>query len=186
MRKLIGALATGAMILAGSSFATISTAQAEPGGYRYGGGHYGGHYGGHSRGFRGGHHRGGRHHGGHGAGYALLGLGAGLLLYSAIDSANDRRATVRYGYDSRDAIVHGGGYYAPPSAARQVYEAKQPRYAPAPEAGQAYGQIASSCVQTREYQTTIVIAGEEKDAYGTACLQPDGSWVLGAPQMALD
>jgi surface antigen len=28
----------------------------------------------------------------------------------------------------------------------------------------------------REYQQTVVIGGEERRAYGTACRQPDGSW----------
>ena len=32
------------------------------------------------------------------------------------------------------------------------------------------------CLQTREFSTRIIIDGQEVDAYGTACLQPDGSW----------
>lgn len=28
----------------------------------------------------------------------------------------------------------------------------------------------------REYQTTVMVAGERQSAYGTACQQPDGSW----------
>ena len=30
--------------------------------------------------------------------------------------------------------------------------------------------------QCREFQQEVVIGGEKQDAYGTACLQPDGSW----------
>lgn len=30
----------------------------------------------------------------------------------------------------------------------------------------------------REYQTTVVVGGRERSAYGTACLQPDGSWAI--------
>jgi surface antigen len=30
----------------------------------------------------------------------------------------------------------------------------------------------------REYQQTVVIGGEEQQAYGTACRQPDGSWKI--------
>ncbi|GAB4136241.1 MAG: hypothetical protein Kow00104_20200 [Rhodothalassiaceae bacterium] len=181
MKNSLAALATGAMILAGSNFAHVAPASADPQSYGYGGYHGGYHGRYHGRGRH--HYRG--HHG-HGAGYALLGLGAGLLLYSAIDSANSRRTSVYRGYDSRDAIIYGSpGYYGAPSAARQVYEARAPRYAPPPEAVAGAGsQVASSCVQTREYQTTVVIAGEEREAYGTACLQPDGAWVLGAPQFA--
>jgi hypothetical protein len=30
----------------------------------------------------------------------------------------------------------------------------------------------------REFQTTIVIDGRPENAFGTACLQPDGSWAV--------
>ena len=30
----------------------------------------------------------------------------------------------------------------------------------------------------REYQQTITVAGEQHQAYGTACRQPDGSWKI--------
>jgi surface antigen len=30
----------------------------------------------------------------------------------------------------------------------------------------------------REYQQTVLIGGEEQQAYGTACRQPDGSWKI--------
>jgi surface antigen len=30
----------------------------------------------------------------------------------------------------------------------------------------------------REYQQTIVVGGEQKQAFGTACRQPDGSWKM--------
>ena len=30
----------------------------------------------------------------------------------------------------------------------------------------------------REYQQTVVVGGEEQEAYGTACRQPDGSWKI--------
>lgn len=38
----------------------------------------------------------------------------------------------------------------------------------------------------REFQQTIVVAGQQQQGYGTACRQPDGSWriVAGAPVMA--
>lgn len=34
----------------------------------------------------------------------------------------------------------------------------------------------STCLQEREYQTTVIVGGRAVDAYGTACLKPDGSW----------
>jgi len=39
------------------------------------------------------------------------------------------------------------------------------------------------CLQTREYQTQVKVGGRFVDAYGTACLQPDGSWRYGSATM---
>jgi hypothetical protein len=36
--------------------------------------------------------------------------------------------------------------------------------------------------QCREFNTTIIVDGREQPAYGTACLQPDGSWRVVPPQ----
>lgn len=41
--------------------------------------------------------------------------------------------------------------------------------------------INENCLQVREYTTTIEIGGETVDAYGQACLMPDGSWKFGDP-----
>ena len=41
-------------------------------------------------------------------------------------------------------------------------------------AGGSYSD--GTCLQEREYQTTVTVGGRTVDAYGTACLQPDGSW----------
>ncbi len=30
----------------------------------------------------------------------------------------------------------------------------------------------------REYRQTVIIGGQEQDAYGTACRQPDGTWEI--------
>ena len=30
----------------------------------------------------------------------------------------------------------------------------------------------------REYRQTIVVGGEQHQAYGTACRQPDGTWAI--------
>jgi hypothetical protein len=40
----------------------------------------------------------------------------------------------------------------------------------------------SPCLQQREYSTKIMVGGKQVDGYGTACLQPDGSWRYGAAQ----
>ena len=36
----------------------------------------------------------------------------------------------------------------------------------------------SSGQYCREYQQTVVIGGQQQQAYGTACRQPDGSWKI--------
>ena len=41
------------------------------------------------------------------------------------------------------------------------------------------GGSASTCLQAREYQMKVMVGGKAADAYGTACLQPDGSWYRG-------
>ena len=48
-----------------------------------------------------------------------------------------------------------------------------------PVTGQIYRPVPaadSSCLQEREYHTTIIIDGEAVPAWGIACLQTDGSW----------
>jgi hypothetical protein len=51
-------------------------------------------------------------------------------------------------------------YYVPPPAGTPV---------PAPTPDTTSGQC-------REYSSTTVIAGTPQQVYGTACLQPDGTW----------
>jgi len=73
---------------------------------------------------------------------------------------------------------YGYSYYAPPP----VYYAPPPRvvYVPAPPALSAVP--ASPVYRTsdgqycREYQSTVSVGGQPQPSYGTACLQPDGSW----------
>ena len=36
--------------------------------------------------------------------------------------------------------------------------------------------VSSSGRQCREYYHTVTVGGRQEEAYGTACLQPDGSW----------
>jgi hypothetical protein len=40
----------------------------------------------------------------------------------------------------------------------------------------------SPCLQERDYRTRIMVGGKQVDGYGTACLQPDGSWRYGNAQ----
>ena len=38
------------------------------------------------------------------------------------------------------------------------------------------GTSANTGLQCREFRQTITIGGRTENAYGTACLQPDGAW----------
>jgi len=64
-------------------------------------------------------------------------------------------------------------YYVPPPPV--VYSPPPPTaYAVPP--GPAGAPAATSGQYCREYQSTTVINGTPQPMYGTACLQPDGSW----------
>jgi hypothetical protein len=138
-------------------------------GYR---GHAGKHHGyrGHS-----GKQRGYRYHGGYSRKYVtkynydddndgenlLIGLlVGGVVGYAIGDSRHDASPSV---------------YYPPASPApREIHNTAQYAY----EGGE------NACLQEREYQNKVVIGGKTVDAYGTACLQPDGSWRYGPAQLA--
>tara|TARA_R110001599_G_scaffold55753_20_gene154174 strand:+ start:5605 stop:6201 length:597 start_codon:yes stop_codon:yes gene_type:complete len=72
-----------------------------------------------------------------------------------------------------------------------VYPAQPPKalwmptYLPVPVPAPAPAVTPAYC---REYQDRILIGAEEVEAYGTACLQPDGAWALkaGSPPAAGD
>lgn len=49
-------------------------------------------------------------------------------------------------------------------------------YAPAPAQAAAAPQTADR--YCREYQKTVTIGGADQEVYGTACMQPDGSWEI--------
>ncbi|MCG8696401.1 MAG: hypothetical protein MI806_34710 [Minwuiales bacterium] len=59
---------------------------------------------------------------------------------------------------------------------RTVVRNTAPVTRPAPQA--------DTCLQEREYQTTVTVGGQQVDGYGTACLQPDGSWRRGPARAA--
>lgn len=50
-------------------------------------------------------------------------------------------------------------------------------------ANDTYRYSDSSCLQEREYTTTVRVGGKNVEAYGTACLQPDGSWKRGPAEV---
>jgi hypothetical protein len=64
-------------------------------------------------------------------------------------------------------------YYPPPA-----YYYPPPAYYPPPQASAPPSTVGDSAQdQTcREYQSTTTIDGRPQPSYGTACLQPDGTW----------
>ena len=122
-----------------------------------------------------------RHHPGHGhhhhgyAAAASLGLGMFSLMLN------------------RPRVVHhrhkrwlpARVYHQPPT----VYVVPQVRYVirptPSPMATPVRQRetLSPGCLMVREYQTRIIIGGKEVEAYGDACMQPDGSWRRGPPKL---
>ena len=70
------------------------------------------------------------------------------------------------------ALAQGYSSYPPQSIVTQSVPMQQ-----APMA-----MNASAKPYCREYQQTITIVGKTQKGYGTACLQPDGSWQLMPPE----
>ena len=98
-----------------------------------------------------------RHHSGHGGEVALGLLTGGLLFYAL--TANERSS-----YNDRTVYVQQQPTYVQPTQQQRVAQ---------PE------NVDTSCLQVREYQTTITVGNQSVPAYGQSCLQPDGSWKLG-------
>ena len=77
-------------------------------------------------------------------------------------------------------LGYGLGVYQQRNAADQDTARQVTSAQPLP----AYGSAAPvyPCLQEREYRTPIMVGGKEVEGYGTACLQPDGSWRYGTAQ----
>ena len=123
-----------------------------------------------------------RHHGharhNHHHGYAaasLLGLGA-LSLWLSF-----RRIDYRWPERRTWARAHR----QPPTVpvVPQIRYVVLPTPAPAMAPVRRRAALPPDCLMIREYQTRIIISGKEVEAYGDACMQPDGSWRRGPPKL---
>lgn len=94
----------------------------------------------------------------------------------------------RYDSDDDEKLIYGllvGGLFGYVIGNANQAEYNRPRYAPPepqytpPAPPYQYNNPASTCLQEREYQMKVIVGGKQVDAYGTACLQPDGSWYRG-------
>lgn len=101
-----------------------------------------------------------RHNRGRGGEVALGVLTGGLLFYAL--TANQRSQN-----NDRTVYVQQQPTYTQPQ--QQWTQPQQP----------VQPQNDPSCLQVREYQTTITVGGQSVPAYGQSCLQADGSWKLG-------
>jgi hypothetical protein len=127
----------------------------------------------------------------------MLGAGAGGYLGSMIGHGSGRLAATGAGVFLGGAIGNNlgrpsyGAYYARPSynyypnysydmfPSQAYYVPYQPNYVapPAPPPAPPVTYIdEDSGNYCREYSQQIRIGNQVRESYGTACLQPDGSW----------
>jgi hypothetical protein len=64
-------------------------------------------------------------------------------------------------------------YWAPPAV---VYAPRRPVYVVPPPVVVQSPPAASSSGYCREFQSQVRVGNSVREGYGTACLQPDGSW----------
>lgn len=116
--------------------------------------------------------RGYRGRGGGGSRGTAIALGAiaGGLVGSSIGrelDAADRKAMSRAQYDAFEYTPSGqGAQWYNPDSGHYGEVVPQPAYERGP------GQYC------REYTQTVNIGGDQQQAYGTACRQPDGQWEI--------
>jgi surface antigen len=127
-------------------------------------------------------------------GGTLLGAGAGALAGSQIGSGSGTIVAVAIGTLAGALIGQGVGQSL--DRADQLMMERNAQYALEstrtnvattwrnPDTGN-YGAITpvetyrtSQGQYCREYTQTVVVGGQARQAYGTACRQPDGSWLI--------
>lgn len=106
-----------------------------------------------------------RHHHHHGGGASFsFGFSSGPYYYDPYPYGPAYAYPPAYVYGPPPYAYDGGGYDQEP-----VYEYQDGAYADSEADAGPY---------CREFQTTVVIDGQPQSAHGTACQQPDGSWVV--------
>ncbi len=124
-----------------------------------------------------------RHHDDDGAGTAIA-VGVGIIGLVAIASAlSNQHKQERIEHYPAGTNSGNGGWYNPDTdsgrSAQNYPTPSGPRYANNDRFSDGNSFDPSSCRQTREYQTKVTIGGRTENAYGTACLQADGTWLRG-------
>lgn len=133
---------------------------------------------------------------------ALLGAGTGALIGSTIGDGSGQVAAVVIGTLAGALVgqnigsqLDGADQRSMQANAQQVLEYSRTDQAGDwvnPDTGHA-GKLTplrtyrtSNGQYCREYQQVVTIAGDAQRAYGTACRQPDGSWLTVNPNQALE
>ena len=122
-----------------------------------------------------------RHHSGHGHHHhsyaAVAVLGFGML--------NFMLSRPRVDHYWQERWIPPMVYRQPPIVYVVPHARDIVRSTPPPAAAHVRQRAAlpSGCLMIREYQTRIIIGGKEVEAYGDACMQPDGFWRRGPPKM---
>lgn len=105
----------------------------------------------------------GHHHGG--GAFFSFGFNAAPYYYDPYPYGPYYAYPPAYAYGPPPPYAYdGGGYDQQPA-----YDYQDDQYSNAAPQGGPY---------CREFQTTVVIDGRPQAAHGTACQQPDGSWVV--------
>lgn len=117
----------------------------------------------------------------------LLAAAAVTLSFSA--AAEAYPYPYRHWHGGSNVVFYSGPaypYYRPVYVAQPVYAYPPPPpvYIPSPDQGPMYDTAAPAPQQQadgrycREYQRDIRVGSRIAPAYGTACMQPDGSWQI--------
>ncbi len=104
----------------------------------------------------------------------IAGALLGGLFGSAVGSALDQRDRELAEAQAAWSLEHAppgetSSWVNPESGHRGTITPLGP---PEPASGPQLGEYC------REFQQTVIVGGEEQEAYGTACRQPDGSWQI--------
>lgn len=106
----------------------------------------------------------GHHHHGGGGAFFSFGFSSAPYYYDPYAYGPAYAYPPAYAYGPPPYAYDGGGYDQGPT-----YDYQGGQYSDAAPDNGPY---------CREFQTTVVIDGRPQAAHGTACQQPDGSWVV--------
>jgi surface antigen len=130
-------------------------------------------------------------------GGALLGAGTGALIGAQIGNGDGRVAAIAIGTLAGALVGQDIGrtldradQVSMQQSSQIALETNRTNYASTwvnPDTGHSGSLTPTRTYQSssgrycREYQQTVIINGEQHEAYGTACRQGDGSWQIVAP-----